>query len=214
MDEKLVQEIKLSDTYTSLMIKNTWCLRTVAYYDNENFTVIPRYPHVIIGDRGTIYDIHRRWKLMPVENYYGYLNIDTLDLKYGRVCHCFIHRLVMMAFRPIPNDDEMQVEFIDGNIHNTHLFNLRWVECDETVDQRMTTGMTTSSALFSIFDIRRLCFHLNKGLRIKDAVIAAGLEYNHPTKDLASRICRGLLYTDLLKEYPNIIPSHVNRRRK
>ena len=210
MNNKLLTEIRSSCVYTREMYskEKEYVLNTVAYYDNEQFVAIPRYPHILIGDKGTIYDIYRRMRLYAVENNYGFLSIDTFDLKHGRVCRCFIHRLIMMAFRPIPNDDNMQVVHIDGNKRNNHLSNLKWEKCVETVDERMTSGMTTASSLFTMTQVRALCEQLNNGLRIKEAILAAGLEYNHPTKDMASRLCRGLLYPELLKEYPNIASTN------
>jgi len=54
---------------------------------------------------------------------YQIINFMTIDGKKK----CFrLHRLVMMAFRPIEHPEEWEVNHIDGNKKNNNLSNLEW----------------------------------------------------------------------------------------
>lgn len=48
----------------------------------------------------------------------------------------YIHRLVMRAFKPIPNYEKMEVHHIDGNPTNNNLDNLEWVTHQENIQRK------------------------------------------------------------------------------
>lgn len=52
-----------------------------------------------------------------------------------------VHRLVMLAFNPIDNADEYQVNHIDGDKSNNHLSNLEWTTCKENIHHAMEHGL-------------------------------------------------------------------------
>jgi hypothetical protein len=56
---------------------------------------------------------------------YCYVNITSVG---GRRKHLLIHRLMMLAFDPIPNADDMDVNHIDGIKSHNILSNLEWME--------------------------------------------------------------------------------------
>lgn len=63
---------------------------------------------------------------------FGYLQVGLR--KGGKVKNFLIHRLVMMAFDPIDNAPDMQVNHKDFNTANNELSNLEWVTCQENID--------------------------------------------------------------------------------
>ena len=62
---------------------------------------------------------------------YQILNFSTID---GRKKTFRLHRLVMLAFKPIENSEELEVNHIDGNKKNNKLENLEW--CTSSENQR------------------------------------------------------------------------------
>lgn len=63
---------------------------------------------------------------------FGYLRI-AITLQDGKQKQIFIHQLVMRAFSPLSNYDNVEVNHIDGNKLNNCLFNLCWVTRSENV---------------------------------------------------------------------------------
>jgi antitoxin component HigA of HigAB toxin-antitoxin module len=78
-----------------------------------------------IDGLGNIYsDISGRMKTRNKGNTeYQIINLMTLE---GKKKTFRVHRLVMMAFHPIQNMDDMEVNHIDGNKQNNALSNLQW----------------------------------------------------------------------------------------
>jgi hypothetical protein len=83
-----------------------------------------------IDDLGNIYsDISGKMKTRNKGNTeYQIINLMTLE---GKKKTFRVHRLVMMAFHPIQNMDDMEVNHIDGNKQNNALSNLRWCTASE-----------------------------------------------------------------------------------
>ena len=85
---------------------------------------IENYPGYFIYEDGSIYsNKSKRWmKAHP--NQYGYLQL-ALTNEDGRKCFR-IHRLVAMVYLDNPHNYP-EVDHIDRDILNNHLYNLRWV---------------------------------------------------------------------------------------
>lgn len=83
-----------------------------------------------IDDLGNIYsDISGKMKTRNKGNTeYQIINLMTLE---GKKKTFRVHRLVMMAFHPIQNMNDMEVNHIDGNKQNNTLSNLQWCTASE-----------------------------------------------------------------------------------
>ena len=92
--------------------------------------------------------------LTPYLNKYGYLTIHLRDKNRSKVLQC--HRLVMLAFEPIPNPETMEVNHKNENKQDNRLSNLEWTTHLENV--RYGTG-TTRMAMAQRKKI--LCVELN-----------------------------------------------------
>ena len=55
-----------------------------------------------------------------------------------------VHRLVMMAFKPVDNMENLQVNHIDGNKTNNTLNNLEWCTASQNQRHAFDTGLSKS----------------------------------------------------------------------
>lgn len=98
------------------------------------------YPEVkdyyTIDEFGNVYSDYSKRLLKPCinnnnsNNIYYRVSLQRLD---GTTNRYAIHRMLMMAFKPIPNMEKYQVNHIDGNKLNNNLNNLEWVTCKENI---------------------------------------------------------------------------------
>lgn len=72
---------------------------------------------------------------------YQIINLSKLD---GSKRTFRAHRLVMMAFNPVENMDELEVNHIDGNKKNNKLENLEWCTASENQIHAFKTGLNKS----------------------------------------------------------------------
>lgn len=69
---------------------------------------------------------------------YQIINLSKLD---GKKRTFRVHRLVMMAFKPVENMDELEVNHLDGNKKNNKLENLEWCTTSENQKHAFKTGL-------------------------------------------------------------------------
>ena len=69
---------------------------------------------------------------------YQIINLSKLD---GNKRTFRVHRLVMMAFNPVKNMNELEVNHIDGNKKNNKLENLEWCTASENQIHAFKTGL-------------------------------------------------------------------------
>lgn len=78
-----------------------------------------------ITEDGQVWSYKRKKFLKPRSNGKGYLKIGLY--KDGKGKDYYIHRLVLMTYKPIENMEQMDVDHIDFNKENNCLGNLRWL---------------------------------------------------------------------------------------
>ena len=92
----------------------------------------------------------------------------------------FVHRLVLLTFRPIYNANEMTVNHIDCIKTNNNLFNLEWMTQAENNAYKFKThtdnctGENSVSARITNDQARIICEELEKGTRYKDILAKIG----------------------------------------
>lgn len=96
------------------MLKELWCCNEYQVSD-EGY---------ILGKRGT--------KLKPYPNHNGYL-IVNLMINNKRVGMA-VHTAVAKTFLGVPDNDNMQVNHIDGDKTNNNITNLEWVTPKENTE--------------------------------------------------------------------------------
>lgn len=69
---------------------------------------------------------------------YQIINLSKLD---GSKRTFRVHRLVMMAFNPVENMNELEVNHIDGNKKNNKIENLEWCTASENQIHAFKTGL-------------------------------------------------------------------------
>lgn len=73
------------------------------------------------------------------DDQHGYCLVDLY--KHNIRTKCKVHRLVMEAFSPIANSDELDVNHIDGNKKNNNLSNLEWCTRRENLIHAVNMGL-------------------------------------------------------------------------
>lgn len=107
------------------------------------------YPEVkdyyTIDKKGNVYSEYSNRYLTlcasknSTKNNYFRVSLQRLD---GTTNRYAIHRMLMMAFRPIDNMENMQVNHIDGNKQNNNFNNLEWVTIKENIHHAWTHNLS------------------------------------------------------------------------
>jgi hypothetical protein len=103
---------------------------------------------------------------------YQIINLSTID---GKKKTFRLHRLVMLAFEPIDNASELEVNHIDGNKRNNRLENLEWCTASENQThafenelQKPRKGEKSNFAKLTAVDIKEIFRLKSKGLTQKE----------------------------------------------
>ena len=70
----------------------------------------------------------------------GYIRVSLMK-KCGGTTYVQLHRVLMMAFCPVENMNQLQVNHIDGNKANNNLSNLEWVTPKENIRHAIQNGL-------------------------------------------------------------------------
>lgn len=124
-----------------------------------------------ISSKGNIYSWHSGHSiLLKPTNHNGKEPYYYVSLcKNGKVKKQLVHRLVAMTFIPNP-DKKLQVNHIDGNVHNNHINNLEWVTNAENTKHAYVHRLRSKKVIWindgkHIMSLRSMCISL--GLNYK-----------------------------------------------
>lgn len=147
-----------------------------------------------INDNGEIFsDISGKMKTRNKGNTeYQIINFMTQE---GKKKTYRVHRLVMMAFKPIKDMDKLEVNHIDGDKKNNALSNLEWCSASENQKHAFQTGLQqprkgeksnfsklTQADIDKIFELRNLGW-LQKDIANQIGCTRSNISYilNHKT---------------------------------
>lgn len=97
-------------------------------HSTEIWLTLPRFPNHEFSSHGRIRNRKNGHILRPILNRYGYPTVSI-----GSVDNLSVRRLIAEAFLGIPDDERTQVNHIDGDRTNNHIFNLEWVTPRENI---------------------------------------------------------------------------------
>ena len=99
-----------------------------------------------ISEHGEVLSTKRNKILKPYRHHKGYVCV-SLNRK-GRKKNHYVHRLVGEAFlEPPENDNQDQINHIDGSKNNNHFSNLEWTTPSENINHAIRTGLMNNSVL-------------------------------------------------------------------
>lgn len=95
-----------------------------------------------VNDQGEIYNKNTGNILKQKIETDGYKRVSLMK-KSGGTTYVQVHRILMMAFYPVENMKNLQVNHIDGNKINNNFNNLEWVTPKENIHHAIKTGLTS-----------------------------------------------------------------------
>ena len=102
----------------------------------EEYRIIKDFESYSVSNIGNIRN-NKTGKILKLKNCHGYKTVNIYG-KFPRV-----HRLVGIAF--IPNiDNKPYIDHIDNDKTNNNVYNLRWVDCNQSVYNRQTPKSSSS----------------------------------------------------------------------
>ena len=113
------------------------------------------YPYYMVSNFGRVYHKYTRQFLKPGLGTSGYLFV-YLSTDSGPV-NFLLHRLVLIAFDPVPNYKELQVNHINGIKTCNELTNLEWCTRSENQIHAYKTGLHQSSAMLNENEVYEVC---------------------------------------------------------
>lgn len=121
------------------------------------------YDYYMISNFGRVYNKFSGKFIKPTVGDFGYESVCVATC-YGYP-PVLIHRMVMLAFYPIENADQMQVNHKDGNKTNNSILNLEWCTPKENIAHSFKTGLHeyTYSAKITEEQIIQICEMLKTG---------------------------------------------------
>ncbi len=158
---------------------------------------------------------NRKGKILKsFDNNNGYYKVELFkDIPYryqdaNRYVAETVHRAVMKAFYPIPNQNEMTVNHLDGDHSNNCILNLEWATQKENNDHAFRTGLNKNycesayQAKLTNKQVTKICELLQeKNHSYSEILSIIGLEITDNNKDLIGNIKRRIAWTRISNNY-------------
>ena len=121
--------------------------------------------------------------------------------------HVLAHRLVMMIFHPVENQDQLTVNHKDTDKFNNFDRNLEWmINADNNMHGVLAHhlyGVNMYNSLFNRDQLKIIYYELQKGTSYKDILGLIGMEDTENYRDYIGNIKRGKTYQREIAEIIN-----------
>lgn len=140
---------------------------------DERFAYIDNYSRYMASNYGLIYDtlnnrLVSRFKYKYDNKNKYYYRVNVID-DYGKK-HCArVNRLVLMAFDPRDNYENLESNHIDLNTENNCLYNLEWVSHLQNVQHYCKS--INSEIIYTDDIVNKICIGLEKQMSYDDIAI-------------------------------------------
>lgn len=190
-------------------IKATYQIPQPILLPPEVFTMVTDWmvkdvrPYYLISNYGRLYHIYKNEFLTNNVDSKGYL-YKPLATADGTPKNVRIHRLVMMAFSPIPGCENMLINHLDGNKCNDAIWNLEWCNYSENQLHAIKTGLMNYDEFLPDETVREVCKLLeDPNITLKSVAEETGASYSQVQSIQGKRT-----HTDISDEY-NIQPRKI-----
>lgn len=184
------------------------------YLPNEKFTSLIFYdgniiPWYYISNYGRIYSVRYDRLIKPFLDSGGYLRV-SITLPNGKTCFTGVHKLTLMSFQPIVENDIYIPNHKDGNKTNNFIGNLEWATMSENTRHALDTGLAnckcenSSKSILSNKQVHYICSLMEKGKTNSEILNMLGYDYGAERNRIGAvirLIRRGQTYLDISRQY-------------
>ena len=200
-------------------------MKQVTMLTYEEFRPYPPNPRYLISNLGRLYSTitNKMCKGSMVKG--GYIQYTLRD-ENGVPYKTSAHRMVLEAFDPIPNPEEMQVNHLDGFTHNNFFItkdnaNLKWSTLEENIEHAFNTGLRKRSdgqynptATMTNEEAEKICQLMARGFATWKIAEIMGIPYDKKFICRLSMIRMGLCWKEYAQKYGITVKYHQNRKKK
>ena len=156
----------------------------------------------IISNFGNIYDMKNNKYLKQHQSNNGYLSASLSGSSY------LIHRLVAETFIAKRNNDQIQVNHIDGIKTNNMITNLEWSYPKENTRHAFDTGLAINNigenshlSKFTNSQVEEICQYLSDGFTYNEILQKMNIELSDNNRDMIGNIYRGIAWRHISEKY-------------
>lgn len=184
------------------------------YLPDEKFTSLIFYdgsiiPWYYISNYGRIYSVRYDRLIKPYLDAGGYYRA-SITLPNGKTCFTGVHKLTLMSFQPIVENDIYVPNHKDGVKTNNFIGNLEWTTISENTRHALDTGLANckcennSRSILSNDQVHHICSLMEQGETNSEILDNLGYDYGPERNRIAAvvrLIRRGQTYLDISKQY-------------
>ena len=176
---------------------------SLIFYDGS---IIPWY---YISNYGRIYSVRYNRLIKQFLDSGGYYRV-RITLPNGKTCFTGVHKLTLMSFHPIVENDIYVPNHIDGDKTHNFVGNLEWATMSENTRHALDTGLAdckcenNSRSVLTNDQVHYICSLMEQGDTNSEILDELGYEYGPERNRIAAiirLIRRGQTYLDISKQY-------------
>ena len=177
---------------------------SMIFYDGS---IVPGY---YISNFGRIYSITYNRLLSQCRDQWGYFRV-TITLPNGKTCYTGVHKLTLMSFHPIVENDIHFAHHLDGVKDHNFVGNLDWATVSENTRHALDTGLANckcennSRSVLTNEQVHVICKMMEDGFTNSEILDEIGYYYYGKERNKMAAIIRlirrGQDYLDIAKQY-------------